>query len=286
MKLWAQKKNLVVAAAIGLACLAGSPTSYASPQSELNDELIMAVAWMQNSAEYRELCYQAYNIALERVETAVKNHKAGDKPLAIVLDADETVIDNSAVEAGLVGTDNAYNSKDWNEWCNAAVALAMPGAAEYLQAVDKLGVEIFYVSNRKLSQVPATAKNFKALGFPQADAKHMIFKDDTGNKMPRFARVMADYDVVVFMGDNAGDLPIGTYGKGQTDRNALVDAHRAEFGRRFIALPNPSYGDWEAALQPEWRSGSYWSLTPAEKKEVREKSLRKWQPTAENNANK
>lgn len=286
MNLLSKKKGLLAAVALGLTLVttpaaatyaAEAPAAYT--QQDINDEMIMAAAWMQNSAEYRELCYQAYNVALDQVVKAVAHHKKGDKPLAIVLDADETVLDNSAFEAGLIGTGNSYSSKTWKEWCDAGVARAMPGAAEYLQAVDKLGVEIFYASNRNVKDhLESSMRNFKAIGFPQADRKHMIFKTDTSNKQVRFDQVMKDYDVVVFMGDNAGDLPIGTYHKGQVERNALVDQHKAEFGKRFIVFPNPTYGDWEPALKKDGKFGSYWGLTPEQKSEVRKQSLRTWRP--------
>lgn len=284
MKFLSKKKSLLIAAAMGVSFIAAPLTpSYAAEapqaytQQDLNDEMIMAVAWMQNSAEYRELCYQAYNVALDRVIKAVAHHKKGDKPLAIVLDADETVLDNSAFEAGLIGTGNSYSNATWKEWCDAGVARAMPGAAEYLQAVDKLGVEIFYASNRSLKDhYESSVRNFKKIGFPQADRKHMIFKADSSNKQARFDQVMKDYDVVVFMGDNAGDLPIGTYHKSQAERNALVDKHKDEFGKRFIAFPNPTYGDWESALKKD--KGSYWALNNKEKSDVRKDSLRTWRP--------
>ena len=294
MNLLSKKKGLLAVVALGLTLVttpaaatyaAEVPAAYT--QQDINDEMIMAAAWMQNSAEYRELCYQAYNVALDQVVKAVAHHKKGDKPLAIVLDADETVLDNSAFEAGLIGTGNSYSSKTWKEWCDAGVARAMPGAAEYLQAVDKLGVEIFYASNRNVKDhLESSMRNFKAIGFPQADRKHMIFKTDTSNKQVRFDQVMKDYDVVVFMGDNAGDLPIGTYHKGQAERNALVDQHKAEFGKRFIVFPNPTYGDWEPALKKDGKFGSYWGLTPEQKSEVRKQSLRTWRPlkTAQDNS--
>ena len=293
MNLLSKKKGLLAVVALGLTLVttpaaatyaAEVPAAYT--QQDINDEMIMAAAWMQNSAEYRELCYQAYNVALDQVVKAVAHHKKGDKPLAIVLDADETVLDNSAFEAGLIGTGNSYSSKTWKEWCDAGVARAMPGAAEYLQAVDKLGVEIFYASNRNVKDhLESSMRNFKAIGFPQADRKHMIFKTDTSNKQVRFDQVMKDYDVVVFMGDNAGDLPIGTYHKGKEERNALVDQHKAEFGKRFIVFPNPTYGDWEPALKKDGKFGSYWGLTPEQKSEVRKQSLRTWRPlkTAQDN---
>ena len=85
-------------------------------------------------------------------------------------------------------------------------------------------------------------------------------------------------DVVVFMGDNTGDLPINSYHKSQQERNALVDQHKDEFGKRFIVFPNPSYGDWEPALKQDDKFGSYWGLTAEQKSELRKKSLRGWQP--------
>ena len=291
MKFFSKKKTLLIAAVMGVSFLASpmTPTFAAEKaaytQEQLNEQMVMAVAWMQNSAEYRELCYQAYNIALERVEAAVANHKKGDKPLAIVLDSDETVLDNTAFEAGYIGTNNEYNGKDWYEWCNAAEALAMPGAAEYLQAVDKLGVDIFYVSNRSMLQIPGTIENFKKLGFPQADEKHMIFQQDSNNKMGRFEQVMEEYDVVVFMGDRISDLPINSYHKSQSERNVLVDQHKDEFGKRFIVFPNPVYGDWEPALKQDGEFGSYWGLTPEQKNEVRKKNLRSWQAKGNTNSN-
>lgn len=281
-----KKANLFITAALSVSVLAGLPqTSWAAEtptytQENLNAELTMAAAWMQNSAEYRELCYQAYNTALDQVVRAVAHHNSEDKPLAIVLDADETVIDNSAFESGLIGTDNAYSSKNWNAWCAAAKATAMPGATEFLQSVDRLGVNIFYVTNRSMkTQYEGSAKNMKALGFPQVDHKHMLFKTDTSNKQPRYDTINKDYTVVVYLGDNAGDLPIGTYHKGQAERNAIVDAHKNEFGHHFIALPNPVYGDWEPALYKEGKFGDYWKLTPEEKSKVRNKSMKKWVPS-------
>lgn len=288
MNLSNTKKRLLTAAICGFSLIftpalpafaasSSVPANYT--QADLNRELTMAAAWMQNAAEYRELCYQAYNIALERVEHAVKEHKAGEKPLAIVLDADETVLDNGAFEAGLIGTSNAYSHANWTKWCEAAEAPAMPGATKFLQAVDKLDVQIFYVTNRDMKdQYESSAKNMKAVGFPQVDREHMLFKTDSSDKMGRFEAVMKKYHVVVFLGDNEGDLPLHSYGKGQKERNAIVDAHEKEFGRRFIALPNPEYGDWVPALLKDGKFGDYWKLSPAEKSKVRNEALRKWRP--------
>ena len=284
-------KKMLVAALVGVSFFAGAAYSSCRAeapeytQTQLNEQLVMGLSWMQNSAEYRALCYQAYNVALDRVKEAAAKHKKGDKPLAIILDADETVLDNTAFMAGLLGEDRDYNGSDWTEWCDAAQAKAMPGAAEYLQAVDKLGVEIFYASNRSLAQVPGTKKNFEVLGFPQADEKHMIFQDtskkDSHNKHIRFREVMEKYDVVVFMGDNAGDF-LMEIGGPKDVRNQDLDSHKAEFGKRFIIFPNPIYGGWEASLA---KNGGYYKLTPEQKNELRKSLLRAWKPSGTADAN-
>ena len=142
--------------------------------------------------------------------------------------------------------------------------------------MDKLGVQIFYVTNRSMdTQYEGSARNMKELGFPQVDKTHMLFKTTTSNKQPRYDAIEAKYNVVVYLGDNAGDLPLGTYHKKQTQRNAIVDAHKDKFGFKYIALPNPSYGDWEPA-QYENDDGNYWALSPKEKRAARKQALRIW----------
>ena len=139
------------------------------------DENIMSVAWMQNAAEYRALCYQAYNAVKMQVDIAVKNHKRKDKPLAIVLDIDETILMNSPHHAAFVGTGAIYNRQSWVDWCNAAIASAMPGAVDCLQYVDSKKVEIFYVSNRHDdTEGEGTIKNLQKLALPNADKEHVL----------------------------------------------------------------------------------------------------------------
>lgn len=280
-----KRNNLLLSFLVGFSIFASSsvalaadaakpstPSTVSYSQRELNEQSVLGLLWVQTSAEYRELCYQAYNAALFEVDKAVANAKPGDKPLAIILDCDETVLDNSAAQAGYLDHNDAFSDKNWNNWVNAARAEAMPGSAEFLQSVAAKGVEVFYVSNRSEKENrEGTLKNMKELQFPCVDEKHVLLKTDTSNKQPRFDAVEKNYRVVVYMGDNAGDLPIGTYRKSMQERNALIDQHKKEFGARFIVLPNPEYGDWEGAL-----AKNYWSLTPEQKSELRKSLLKKW----------
>lgn len=252
---------------------ADNPPSTAYTLKNLNEQTVMSLVWMQNAAEYRELCYQAYNLATMMVDQALAAKTAGEKPLAIVADLDETLIDNSAYDAGLVGRDAAYSSKTWQIWEQAALAKAMPGAADFLNGIAAKGVAVFYVTNRDQAGLAGTIENLKKLGYPDADATHVLVSTGNSNKQPRFDSVTANYTVVSYLGDNANDLPIGTYGKNQAERNAIVDQHKSEFGTKFIALPNPVYGDWEGAL-----AKGYWGLTPLGKDKARKATLDTWVP--------
>lgn len=111
-----------------------------------------------------QLCYQAYNVAGMMVDRAAPAQKSGGKPFAIVADLDETLIHNSTYDAGLVGRNAAYSSKTWTEWEQAALAKAMPGAADFLVSVANLGVQIFYVTNRNRAGLDGTIENLKKLG--------------------------------------------------------------------------------------------------------------------------
>lgn len=234
-------------------------------QQKLYNENVMGAAWMNTSAEYRALCYQAYNAVKAQVDKAVKNHKRKDKPLAIVLDVDETVLSNLPVKIGEVGMGAPYRRQFWVDWCDAAIADAMPGAVDCLQYVDSKGVAIFYVSNRHDdTELESSIKNFERIGFPQADKKHMLFKTTTSYKQPRFDAVLKDYNVILYMGDNVGDFPLETYGKPYAERNSIIDKNQSEFGVKFIAFPNSLYGNWEDSLAP-----NYSKLTPQEKEAVR-----------------
>ncbi|NMM62974.1 5'-nucleotidase, lipoprotein e(P4) family [Clostridium sp. P21] len=253
-----------------------TPAPYS--QKDLNEQNVMAILWMQTAAEYRELCYQAYNLTKMQVDEALKNHKSGDKPLAIITDCDESVIDNSAYEAGHTGYNSAYSSDSWGKWVDAAKADAMPGAKDMLQYLSSKGVHVFYVTNRDAKKgLQGTMKNLKDLGFPNVDEKHVLLQTDKGNKQARFDAVAKDYNVVAYMGDNENDLPIGTYGVSLQQRNATADKNKDSFGTKFIALPNPSYGDFEPAV-----ASGYWGLSPQQKDAARKALLRTWRADGNN----
>ena len=240
---------------------------------QLADAEYMALLWMRTSAEYRALCYQGYNAALMAIDRAQANPAArSGKPLAIVLDCDETVTDNTrAMAASVAAGSGRFDALWWRGTVHEGRSEALPGAVEFLNEVARRGVAIFYVSNRwsEVNYEP-TIKNLKALGFPSVDAEHVLLMEDRqkSDKQPRFDQIAKNYDVVVYMGDNAGDLPLGTKGMNRAARNAAIDAAQEEFGTQYIVFPNPAYGSWVSALAKD-----YMTMSPEAREDFYAKTL-------------
>jgi len=230
----------------------------------------MGLLWMRTSAEYRALAYQGYNVAMNAVKMAVTDPSHQRKPLAIVLDADETVVDNTQLMGeSIVKGNGRFDAPWWRQAVHQGKSQAMPGAVDFLNEVHKQGVEIFYVSNRYVPvNLDVTIQNFKELGFPSVDKDHVLLFEKDSDKQPRFDMIAKKYYVVVYMGDNAGDFPIGTKGKTLAERNAIIDAHKEDFGTTFVVFPNPAYGSWVSAL-----AKGYQNLSPEEQKQVNNQYL-------------
>ena len=230
----------------------------------------MSLLWMRTSAEYRALAYQGYNVAMNAVKMAVTDPSHQRKPLAIVLDADETVVDNTKLMGeSIVNGNGRFDAPWWRQAVHQGKSQAMPGAVEFLNEVHKQGVEIFYVSNRYAPvNLDVTIQNFKELGFPSVDKDHVLLFEKDSDKQPRFDAIAKKYYVVLYMGDNAGDFPIGTKGKTLAERNGIIDAHKEDFGTTFVVFPNPAYGSWVSAL-----AKGYQNLSPEEQKQVNNQYL-------------
>ena len=202
--------------------------------------------YQQTAGEYKALCYQAFALAKLRLETALQ--RKGSRPLAIITDIDETILDNSkyAIHMGLQGKD--YDPLTWSQWIARSEADTMPGALSFLKFAEQNGVEIFYITNRDEKDRNGTQKNLEIYNFPNADARHLIMRDGPSSKELRRREVMGAFDVVLLMGDNLADFASDFDKKNIEDREVIVNKLSAEFGNRFIVLPNPVYGDWEAVL--------------------------------------
>ena len=218
-----------------------------TPPSPLNQKGLQAVAWLQTSGEARALCYQAFNLARMRLDQELRSRqkKSGKTP-AIVVDVDETVLDNSPYQVKLLRTGNFY-PLGWREWVGEARALALPGSVEFLSYASSQGVAIFYITNRKRTNLQATLKNLKDVGFPIVKER-VLMRTTNRSKEKRRQQVLKDHHILLLMGDNLGDFHHVFDYKSVNQRNLVVDNMSREFGKKFIVLPNPLYGDWEAAL--------------------------------------
>ncbi|MGU3443679.1 5'-nucleotidase, lipoprotein e(P4) family [Bacillus cereus] len=209
------------------------------------EQQVLANTWYQTSGEAKALYYQGYNIGKLQLDAALM--KETIKKPAIVLDLDETVLDNSPYQAMTVKEGKPYPYQ-WDEWVKQAEAQALPGALSFLQYANQRDVSIYYISNRDIHQFDATLHNLQKIGAPQAEPDHLLLREDKERgKEDRRKWVAKNYEILLFFGDQLSDYT-GFDKKNGKDRNQTVEDMRAQFGETFILFPNPMYGDWERAL--------------------------------------
>ncbi len=233
-----------------------------------NEHLVLSAVWYQTSGEMRALSYQAYTLARLRLDEDLSKRKNG-KGRAVVVDIDETVLDNSPHTAKMI-VDGKGFPYGWTEWVNAAKARPLPGAVEFLAYASSKGYRVVYISNRSArGELEGTMKNLQEAGCPQAEPENLLLKEDVSGKDPRRARVQETHEIVLLLGDNLNDFASVFEKRSVADRSAAVDSLRSEFGKRFIVFPNPMYGDWESAVYDHKRS-----LTSEVKARMRRDALR------------
>lgn len=228
-----------------------------------SEHLSMATVWFQKSAENRALYYQTFKLAKLMLDENLKNHKVGD-PLAVITDIDETVLDNSPYNAGLIEKGTAYDSDSWKVWVKERRAKALPGALEFCKYAQNKKVEVFYVSNRIDKNKAETIENLKNEGFPFADEDHVLLKTESSDKTERRNTVLETHKVILFLGDNLRDFDEIFGGREDDLGFKVVDEHSESFGSKFIVFPNPIYGEWEKAVY----NGDF-SLSDEEKRNKR-----------------
>lgn len=157
---------------------------------------VAAVIYMQKAAEYRALAYQAYNIARLRLDADLdkKNVKRLPKnqrklPRSIVVDIDETVLDNSPAQAFGITNGLPFNQRDWYAWGEMRKAKAIPGAVEFLNYAVGKGVKVFYVSNRDEVQKSATIDNLRSVGFADVSVDNVLLRAGDSSKDERLSLI-------------------------------------------------------------------------------------------------
>ena len=182
-------------------------------------------------------------------------------PRAVIVDIDETMLDNSPAQAFGAKNKLPFELKAWYAWGELRKAKAVPGAVDFANYAKSQNVRIFYVSNRDEVQKQATIDNLRNAGFPDISEENVVLRQKESTKEPRRLAIAAKYRVVILMGDNLNDLSNVYEQKSVADRFAEVDKAQSLYGNRFIVLPNAMYGEWESAIYRDDKAG-----TPSEKR--------------------
>ncbi len=239
-----------------------------------NDNL-NATLWMQSSLEYKLLAGQTWRSGLVQLDRAIKNPNwdalipaerekpAKGLPMAVIVDIDETVLDNSNYQARLIRDNTSFNDATWVDWVKEEKATAIPGALEFVRAATARGVTVFYVSNRAADLQVPTLNNLRKLGFPIKDDKQFLGKghpvenceQQGSEKGCRRLLVSREYRVLMQFGDQIGDM-VSITDNSREGREQTVKPYLGWVGERWFILPNPSYGSWEPAFYNNDRSKS------------------------------
>lgn len=245
---------------------AETPAVASAESAPANDNL-NATLWMQRAVEYRGTAESVYRGAMARLDEALKDPTwdalppdertvpASGLPPAVIVDVDETVLDNSPYQARLVRDGAQYDEVSWDAWVREQKARPVPGALEFARYASARGVTIVYISNRAEHLGAPTLANLRAVGFPAKDDSVFLglgtfvegCEQEGSEKRCRRELAGRRYRILMQFGDQLGDFAQIVANTPQ-DRAALYDRHAAWFGQRWWVLPNPSYGSWEPAL--------------------------------------
>ncbi|MBX3700411.1 MAG: 5'-nucleotidase, lipoprotein e(P4) family [Dokdonella sp.] len=272
------KKPAVVAAPV----TAPPPASVAAGPAP--DDNLNAVAWTQTSVEHDLIYREVYRNATDRLDHALADrswdalpHEERTGPLrglkpAIILDIDETVLDNTPYAVRRMREGKGYESASWRQWCEEKAAKPLPGALEFTRHAASRGVTVFYVTNRSHDVTDATIANLREQGFPLAAGEDVVLALGTvvpgcepsgSDKGCRRRLVAQHYRVLMQFGDQLGDF-VDVRDNTPAGHRAAVAPYLGWVGERWFVLPNPTYGAWEAVL-----FGNDWKLPPEQRRALK-----------------
>jgi predicted secreted acid phosphatase len=251
---------------------------YLTASQLAEEEGLLAILWVQRSAEFRGLSYQAYNLATMAVDKALALRREEEKtlrktkakknvanqpgrlhPLAVVLDIDDTITCNASLRAYYIEHPEAkadYNA--WEQWISQQ-NLLLPGARDFLKYADNRGIQIFYVTGRGPQDKIITEDFLHKAGLPFPDQSHLFMNDGSGSKMTQFAKLARRYDIICYLGDNVADFPIGAV----RDENEVIykeEADEYESGSSTTITGNTR--EIDTASKSEMQSGKHKTEIP------------------------
>ena len=253
------KPRLLVLGALAAVLSLGAARAQEAPPAS---DLLLATLWTQRSVEFKGNALTVYALARYRLDEALADKKwtaapveqKGDYanlPPAVILDVDETILDNSLYQVWMMRTNQSFSTKTWNVFCAAQVSTAIPGALEFTKYADSKGVKVFYISNRGVETKKDTRENMAKLGFPMGGNVDTFLmqgeKPDWGSqKGTRRAVIAKDYRILLNFGDNFGDFD-DRYRTTLADREKAFEENKARFGREWLVIANPTYGSFDTA---------------------------------------
>ena len=258
--------SILETASIDNAMLAAPKSTSAGSHEDLD-----ALLWLRTSAEYDALTRQTYNAAIEKLGQALvdadwnaldsseRSNSKMNQPPCVIVDVDETVLDNSTFQLELIQSNTEYTPKAWNAFVERGASPAVEGAIDFVAACRSSGVKVFFVTNREVSVEASTRSNLIAQGLlTPRDPDRILSKNEqpdwTSDKASRRRAVAEKYRVLLLIGDDLNDF-IAAKGLPIAERQQLYLAHEANWGRSWFVLPNPNYGNWEQATY-DYKNGA------------------------------
>lgn len=208
------------------------------PAAQKSDALIMSTLWLQTAPEAQLARQQAFSSAWHKLKNHYQHYKSRSRDTskaAIVLDIDETVLDNSPYEARLIQFGESYDPRTWEQWVKEARAALVPGARAFLLQAEKAGLEIFYISNRQHNTLGPTLQNLQAHHLPFADSAHVLLKTKSSDKTARRQKVAEEHDILLLIGDQLGDF---------AEAHQIQSISMDSLNQHFSLIPNPMYGSF------------------------------------------
>lgn len=237
-----------------------------TPVAPLSDQLVLSTLWFQNSSEANYIYRELYLRAEEKMTENLKKYK-GSKP-SVILDIDETVLNNSAYEARLIKQGADYNPESWDSWVKEANAPLLPGVLPFLRKAESLGVEVFYISNRSVEMLQPTMENLQKYELPFVDPEHVLLREDEPLKFNRREKVKSKSHVLLYVGDQLTDFSEDMDQMMMENNPSFNKVMRDSIAQYFVLLPNPMYGSFEQKVYNGQK------LNDAQKSEARKQALR------------
>lgn len=264
--------------------------SFARPARSEGIESLYSLLWMQTSPEYRALCVIVYRTATRQIIDRVQAMRCPRdqqgrrlqvvnvptpqgvrtvaRPLAVVMDLDETVMDGSPLLAYTLRNHRKRDRQllrlfDQFQAQEARARRTVPGALDFIRKVEGVGISVVYVTNRHegeesrqavlttlralgvgtrdlgervlMSGPPETERQksldlIRQLGLSEESAEGRALLENHSRKHRRRLEVSQRYQVVGYFGDDLYDFPV--YVSTRNSQGApLTEARQAEMDR-------------------------------------------------------